>query len=120
VAAWINTEDYKLKNFARQALVVNPAHACQPLGAELCAHGFAETLPLVHGSQGCASYYRSTLNRHFSRASASGVFRHERRRRGIRRTEQPARGAGECRCTVQAQDDRSLHIVHAGKSSATT
>ena len=25
VAAWINTEDYKLKNFARQALVVNPA-----------------------------------------------------------------------------------------------
>ncbi|MGB8294049.1 MAG: nitrogenase molybdenum-iron protein subunit beta [Polyangia bacterium] len=65
VAAWINTEDYKLKNFARQALVVNPAHACQPLGAELCAHGFAETLPLVHGSQGCASYYRSTLNRHF-------------------------------------------------------
>ena len=40
VAAWINTEDYKLKNFARQALVVNPAHACQPLGAYLAASGF--------------------------------------------------------------------------------
>jgi nitrogenase molybdenum-iron protein beta chain len=65
VFEWINSEDYKLKNFARQALVVNPAHACQPLGAELAAHGFAETLPFVHGSQGCASYYRSTLNRHF-------------------------------------------------------
>ena len=65
VYEWINSEDYKLKNFARQALVVNPAHACQPLGAELAAHGFAETLPFVHGSQGCASYYRSTLNRHF-------------------------------------------------------
>src|SRR5512137_2680482 len=62
---WINGEDYKAKNFARQALVVNPAHACQPLGAELAAHGFAETMPYVHGSQGCASYYRSTLNRHF-------------------------------------------------------
>ena len=29
------------------------------------AHGFEGTLPFVHGSQGCASYYRSTLNRHF-------------------------------------------------------
>jgi len=65
VAAWLNTTEYKDKNFARQALVINPAHACQPLGAELCAHGFAGTLPFVHGSQGCASYYRSTLNRHF-------------------------------------------------------
>ena len=65
VSAWINSEDYKEKNFARQALVINPAHACQPLGAQLVAHAFEGTLPFVHGSQGCASYYRSTLNRHF-------------------------------------------------------
>jgi nitrogenase molybdenum-iron protein beta chain len=65
VAEWINTPEYREKNFARQALVVNPVHACQPLGAELAAHGFEGTLPFVHGSQGCASYYRSTLNRHF-------------------------------------------------------
>ena len=65
VKEWINTEDYKDKNFARQALVINPAHACQPLGAQLVAYGFEETLPFVHGSQGCASYYRSTFNRHF-------------------------------------------------------
>lgn len=65
VAAWINTEEYKEKNFARTSLVVNPAHACQPLGAELAAHAFEGSLPFVHGSQGCASYYRSTLNRHF-------------------------------------------------------
>jgi nitrogenase molybdenum-iron protein beta chain len=65
VAAWINSEEYKEKNFARTALVINPAHACQPLGAELAAHGFEGSLPFVHGSQGCASYYRSTLNRHF-------------------------------------------------------
>jgi nitrogenase molybdenum-iron protein beta chain len=65
VKNWINTEEYKEKNFARQALVINPAHACQPLGAELAAHGFEGSLPFVHGSQGCASYYRSTLNRHF-------------------------------------------------------
>jgi nitrogenase molybdenum-iron protein beta chain len=65
VKNWINTEEYKEKNFARQALVINPPHACQPLGAQLAAHGFEGTLPFVHGSQGCASYYRSTLNRHF-------------------------------------------------------
>lgn len=65
VKNWINSEEYKEKNFARQALVINPAHACQPLGAELAAHGFEGSLPFVHGSQGCASYYRSTLTRHF-------------------------------------------------------
>ena len=65
VAAWINSDEYKEKNFARTSLVINPAHACQPLGAELAAHGFEGSLPFVHGSQGCASYYRSTMNRHF-------------------------------------------------------
>jgi nitrogenase molybdenum-iron protein beta chain len=65
VREWIDTVEYRERNFARQALVVNPAHTCQPLGAELAAHGFEGTLPFVHGSQGCASYYRSTLNRHF-------------------------------------------------------
>lgn len=71
VAAWIDTVEYREKNFARQALVVNPVHACQPLGAELAAHGFEGTLPFVHGSQGCASYYRSTLNRHFREPAAA-------------------------------------------------
>jgi nitrogenase molybdenum-iron protein beta chain len=71
VAAWIDSVEYREKNFARQALVVNPVHACQPLGAELAAHGFEGTLPFVHGSQGCASYYRSTLNRHFREPAAA-------------------------------------------------
>ncbi|WP_303720879.1 nitrogenase molybdenum-iron protein subunit beta [Malonomonas rubra] len=65
VAEWINTEEYKELNFKREALVVMPPHTCQPLGAELVAHAFEGSLPFVHGSQGCASYYRSTLNRHF-------------------------------------------------------
>ena len=65
VAAWINTEEYKELNFKREALVIAPPHTCQPLGAELVAHAFEGSLPFVHGSQGCASYYRSTLNRHF-------------------------------------------------------
>jgi nitrogenase molybdenum-iron protein beta chain len=58
------TEDYKEKNFAREALVVNPARCCQPYGAMLCALGIDGCLPFVHGSQGCAAYYRACLSRH--------------------------------------------------------
>lgn len=71
VEEWINTEEYREKNFAREAVVINPAHACQPLGAQLVAHGFEGTLPFVHGSQGCASYYRSALTRHFREPAAA-------------------------------------------------
>lgn len=71
VQAWLNTEEYKEKNFAREALVVNPAHACQPLGALMVATAFEGSLPFVHGSQGCASYFRSTFNRHYREPSAA-------------------------------------------------
>ena len=53
------------KNLAREALVVNPAKACQPLGAVFAAAGFEKTMSFVHGSQGCVAYYRSHLSRHF-------------------------------------------------------
>jgi nitrogenase molybdenum-iron protein beta chain len=62
---WTTTEEYKDLNFAREALTVNPAKACQPLGAVLCALGFEKTLPYVHGSQGCVAYFRTYFNRHF-------------------------------------------------------
>ncbi len=62
---WTKTEDYKEQNFAREALTINPAKACQPLGAVYVANGFQGTLPFVHGSQGCVAYYRSHFSRHF-------------------------------------------------------
>jgi nitrogenase molybdenum-iron protein beta chain len=62
---WLNTKEYREKNFAREKLVINPAKACQPLGALLCALGIEGSLPFVHGSQGCAAYFRSTLSRHY-------------------------------------------------------
>ncbi len=65
VHEWTKTDEYREKNFAREALVVNPAKACQPLGAVLCALGFEKTLPFVQGSQGCVAYFRSHLSRHF-------------------------------------------------------
>ncbi|RCX32002.1 nitrogenase molybdenum-iron protein subunit beta [Thioalbus denitrificans] len=65
VFQWSTTEEYQELNFKREALTVNPAKACQPLGAVLCALGFEKTLPYVHGSQGCVAYFRSYFNRHF-------------------------------------------------------
>ena len=62
---WTTTKEYQDLNFARTALTVNPAKACQPLGAVLCALGFHKTLPYVHGSQGCTAYFRTYFNRHF-------------------------------------------------------
>lgn len=63
--AWTTTKEYQELNFKREALTINPAKACQPLGAVLCALGFEKTLPYVHGSQGCVAYFRTYFNRHF-------------------------------------------------------
>ncbi len=62
---WTTSLEYQELNFQRQALTINPAKACQPLGAVLCALGFEKTLPYVHGSQGCVAYFRTYFNRHF-------------------------------------------------------
>ena len=63
--------EYREKNLAREALVVNPAKACQPLGAVFAAAGFEKTLSFVHGSQGCVAYYRSHLSRHFKEPASA-------------------------------------------------
>ncbi len=62
---WTTTKEYQEINFKREALTINPAKACQPLGAVLCALGFEKTLPYVHGSQGCVAFFRTYFNRHF-------------------------------------------------------
>lgn len=49
----------------RTALRINPAKTCQPIGALYAALGIHRCLPYSHGSQGCCSYHRSHLTRHF-------------------------------------------------------
>jgi nitrogenase molybdenum-iron protein beta chain len=64
-ADWNKTKEYHDLNFERKDLVINPAKACQPLGAMLFALGIEGCLPFVHGSQGCAAYFRNNLSRHY-------------------------------------------------------
>ena len=49
----------------RKALRINPAKTCQPIGAMYAALGIHSCMPHSHGSQGCCSYHRSHLTRHF-------------------------------------------------------
>ncbi len=58
----------------RRGGVINPAKTCQPIGAMYAALGIHKCLPHSHGSQGCCSYHRMHLTRHFRepvRASTS-------------------------------------------------
>jgi nitrogenase molybdenum-iron protein NifN len=44
---------------------VNPCALCAPLGAALASAGVRDTVPLLHGAQGCATYIRRYLISHF-------------------------------------------------------
>ncbi len=57
----------------RQALTVNPAKTCQPIGAMYAALGVRGCMPHSHGSQGCCSYHRSTLTRHYKEPIMAGT-----------------------------------------------
>ncbi len=71
IAEWTRTEEYKELNFRRKNIKINPAKACQPLGAIFCSSGFEGTMPFVQGAQGCVAYFRSHLNRHFKEPLAA-------------------------------------------------
>lgn len=50
--------------YSREALRINPAKTCQPIGAMYAALGLHGCMPHSHGSQGCCAYHRSHLTRH--------------------------------------------------------
>ncbi len=53
------------ESIERKALTINPAKTCQPVGAMYAALGIHGCLPHSHGSQGCCSYHRSALTKHY-------------------------------------------------------
>ncbi len=71
ISEWTKTEEYRELNFKRAHIKINPAKACQPLGAVFCASGFEGSMPFVQGAQGCVAYFRSHLSRHFKEPFAA-------------------------------------------------
>ncbi|RJQ47756.1 MAG: nitrogenase molybdenum-iron protein subunit beta [Gaiellales bacterium] len=49
----------------RKGVKINPANTCQPVGAAHAAAGLKDCMPHSHGSQGCSSYLRTQLTRHY-------------------------------------------------------
>lgn len=47
------------------AVTVNPCKVCAPLGACVAFRGVAGCIPIIHGSQGCATYIRRYTISHF-------------------------------------------------------
>lgn len=47
-------------------LQINPIKHSQPMGAALAFMGIKNTLPLMHGAQGCASFTKVFYTRHFN------------------------------------------------------
>jgi nitrogenase molybdenum-iron protein beta chain len=54
-------------------LRINPCKTCQPVGAMYAALGVHGCMPYSHGSQGCASYHRTFLSRHFKEPAISAT-----------------------------------------------
>ncbi|MDD3416240.1 MAG: nitrogenase component 1 [Lachnospiraceae bacterium] len=46
-------------------ITINPCKTCEPVGAMFAALGVESCMPHSHGSQGCCSYHRTVLSRHF-------------------------------------------------------
>jgi nitrogenase molybdenum-iron protein beta chain len=49
----------------KRAVAINPIRACAPIGAMMATFGIHGALTINHGSQGCATYPRHQMARHF-------------------------------------------------------
>ncbi|MDD2770109.1 MAG: V-containing nitrogenase subunit beta [Methylococcus sp.] len=48
-----------------RAGVINPMYDCQPAGAQFAGIGVTDSIPLVHGGQGCSMFVRLLFAQHF-------------------------------------------------------
>ncbi len=56
-----------------RSVSINPPKMCQPMGAILAYMGVHGCVPLVHGSQGCSTYPRYNIARHFRESAEVAV-----------------------------------------------
>lgn len=61
-----SNEKIELSRKEHKPLQVNPIKHSQPMGAALAFMGIKDCMPLMHASQGCASYTKVFYTRHFN------------------------------------------------------
>lgn len=49
----------------KRAGIINPMYDCQPAGAQYAGMGVKDSIPLVHGGQGCTMFVRLLFAQHF-------------------------------------------------------
>ena len=49
----------------QRSVAINAPRMCQPIGAIWATLGIHGSVPLIHGSQGCSTYPRNLMSRHF-------------------------------------------------------
>lgn len=52
-------------NTIKKPVSINPLKISQPLGGSIALQGFYRSMPIVHGSQGCASFIKALMTRHY-------------------------------------------------------
>ena len=62
----MEAQKIELSKHEHKPLQVNPIKHSQPMGAALAFMGIKNCLPLMHASQGCASYTKVFYTRHFN------------------------------------------------------
>ena len=62
----MESQKIALNKKEHKPLQVNPIKHSQPMGSALAFMGIQNCLPLMHGSQGCASYTKVFYTRHFN------------------------------------------------------
>lgn len=49
----------------KKSISMNPLKISQPLGGALAMQGFFKSMPIIHGSQGCAAFAKALMTRHY-------------------------------------------------------
>ncbi|SDY24280.1 nitrogenase molybdenum-iron protein NifN [Evansella caseinilytica] len=50
---------------SKKQVAINPLKVSQALGGVLAFQGFFRSMPIIHGSQGCAAFIKALMTRHF-------------------------------------------------------
>jgi nitrogenase molybdenum-iron protein alpha/beta subunit len=91
-----------------RAVAINPTRSCAPIGAMLANYGIHGAITINHGSQGCATYPRHQMSRHFREPVEVATTSLTEKTTVYGGKQNPARGAQEYLGTLPPDHDHGL------------